>query len=74
MKVTELPYVIIRTESAGVFAGYLQSKEGTEVTLVDARRIWYWAGAFTLSQLAVDGTSQPGNCKFPVAVEKIHLQ
>lgn len=66
-------YVIVRTYSAGVFAGILESKDGKEVVLSDARRLWYWAGAASLSQLAVDGTSQPKQCKFPVAVSRIEL-
>lgn len=66
-------YVIVRTLSAGVFAGYLEKKEGQEVTLSRARRLWYWSGAASLSQLAVDGTSDPKNCKFPVEVESVNL-
>lgn len=66
-------YVIVRTQSAGVFAGYLDKKEGQEVTLSKARRLWYWSGAASLSQLAVDGTSDPENCKFPVEVESVNL-
>ena len=66
-------YVIVRTFSAGVFAGILESIKGKEAVLSDARRIWYWAGAASLSQLAVDGTSKPLECKFPVAVPKIEL-
>lgn len=68
-----LQYVIIRTYSAGVFAGYLKSREGKEVVLFDARRIWYWDGAASLSQLAMDGTSKPQNCKFPCPVNEIIL-
>lgn len=30
----------------------------------NVRRIWYWEGANTLSQLAVDGTQLPDKCKF----------
>ena len=70
---TKKPYVIVRTYSAGVFAGTLESRKGKEVELTQARRIWYWAGAASLSQLAVDGTSQPNNCKFPVEVPRITL-
>lgn len=66
-------YVIVRTYSAGVFAGTLISKEGQDVVLSNARRIWYWKGAASLSQLATDGTSDPKGCKFPVAVESINL-
>ncbi len=68
-----MPYCIVRTYSAGVFAGYVQSRNGKEVTLREARRIWYWDGAASLSQLAVDGTSKPQNCKFPCAVDEILL-
>jgi hypothetical protein len=68
-----LPYVIIRTYSAGVFAGYLKSRKGKEAIVLNARRLWYWDGAASLSQLAVDGTSKPQNCKFPSEVSKIEL-
>ena len=67
------PYVIVRTYSAGVFAGELVSRAGQEVTLANAQRLWYWDGAATLSQLAVEGTSKPKNCKFPVPVPEVLL-
>lgn len=66
-------YVIVRTYSAGVFAGELESRNGQEVVLANARRLWFWAGAASLSQLAVDGVSKPGECKFPVAVSRVEL-
>lgn len=66
-------YCIVRTYSAGVFAGTLAERNGKEARLIDARRIWYWAGAASLSQLAVDGTSRPKDCKFPVAVPEVLL-
>ena len=66
-------YVLVRTYSAGVFAGLLESRTGQEVVLTDARRLWYWSGANSLSQLAVDGTVDPSNCKFPVAVPRVEL-
>ena len=66
-------YVIVRTYSAGVFAGTLESREGKEVVLSTARRLWYWSGAASLSQLAVLGTSKPAACKFPVAVPSVTL-
>lgn len=66
-------YVIVRTYSAGVFAGELESRNGQEVVLKNARRIWYWDGAATLSQLAMEGTSKPNTCKFPCEVEKVEL-
>jgi hypothetical protein len=70
---SEERYVICRTYSAGVFAGYLVSRNGREVVLRDARRLWYWKGAASLSQLAVDGVSCPKECKFPVEVPRVEL-
>ena len=61
-------YVIARGSASGVHAGILVSRTGTEVTLSGARRLWYWVGAASLSQLAVSGTSKPGDCKFSEAV------
>ena len=66
-------YVIVRTYSAGVFAGLLESRSGREVVLTQARRLWYWAGAASLSQLAMSGTTKPSECKFPIVVDRIEL-
>ena len=66
-------YVIVRTFSAGVFAGTFVSRKGQVVVLSDARRIWYWSGAASLSQLAMEGTKKPSECKFPCEVDKILL-
>lgn len=67
------PYFIVRTYSAGVFAGYIESRVGQEVVMTNARRLWYWDGAASLSQLAEEGTTKPENCKFPCEVNKILL-
>ena len=73
-KKTENRYVIVRTYAMGVFAGELDPKSTeTLKILTDARRIWYWSGAASLSQLAIDGISDPGNCKFPEAVSRVEL-
>ena len=69
----KLRYVIARTYSAGVFAGYLKSRKGKEATLTNARRLWYWDGAASLSQLAMEGTKKPENCKFPCEVSEVTL-
>jgi hypothetical protein len=66
-------YVIVRTYSAGVFAGILISREGKEVVLAQARRLWRWEGAASLSQLAQSGTSKPSECKFPEVVDEVLL-
>lgn len=64
-------YVIVRGDSSGVFAGTLKAKAGREVELTECRRIWYWAGAASISQLAIDGTKKPQECKFPAPVASI---
>lgn len=66
-------YVIVRTYSAGVFAGYLESKKGQEVVMTKARRLWYWKGASSLSQLAQEGVKCPLECKFPVEMDQVEL-
>lgn len=68
-----MPYQIVRTYSAGVFAGYVKSRNGQEVVMKKARRLWYWSGAASLSQLAQDGTSKPEECKFPCEVDTLTL-
>ena len=70
---SDLKYVIVRTYSAGVFAGYLHSRQDREVVLINARRIWRWEGAASLSQLAMEGTSKPSECKFPQEVNRVEL-
>ena len=68
-----MPYVIVRTSSAGVFAGHLKKKEGQNAVLLKVRRLWRWYGAASLSQLAMEGTSRPSECKFPCEVDEIEL-
>lgn len=68
---------IIRTYSAGVFFGELvetsRSVDGQRGTVKNARRIWYWEGASSLSELAEKGTSKPDKCKFPLPVAEVEL-
>lgn len=45
--------VIIRTYSAGVWFGELSEKSGSEVTLKNARRMWRWWAAESISLSAV---------------------
>ena len=66
-------YKMVRTYSAGVFAGEIISRKGQEVVMKNARRIWYWSGAASLSQLAMEGTKDPANCKFPCEVDRVEL-
>ncbi len=66
-------YCMVRSTNAGVFAGTLQSIDGQVAKLTDARRIHYWNGAASLSQLATDGTSKPQDCRFPCPVAEVLL-
>lgn len=65
--------VIVRGDRSGVFFGTLSEREGREVRLTKCRRLWYWDGAASISQLAVDGTSNPRECKFTVTVDEIEI-
>ena len=48
-------YVIVRCRDAGVHCGEYHSHDGREVRLHNARRIWRWHGAMTLSDIAHTG-------------------
>ena len=65
---TDSRYVIIRARDAGCFAGELAERSTNSVVLHNCRRLWYWAGATSLSQLASEGTNKPKECKFPPVV------
>jgi hypothetical protein len=70
-----LDYCIVRTYSAGVFVGYFNRKiKGQEGTVFNARRLWYWDGANSLSELAMKGVTKPQNCKFTISVPEIDLK
>ncbi len=67
--------VIIRSHGAGLFFGTLNEVEKCEdtwtVELLNCRRLWYWNGACSITQLAVDGTKQPLDCKFTITEDSI---
>lgn len=63
--------VIVRGDRSGVFFGILAEKNGQEVKLTSCRRLWFWSGAASLSQLSVDGVANPEGCKFTVVVDEI---
>lgn len=66
-------YYIVRSDRAGVFFGNIKERNGSEVTMTNVRRLWYWDGAASLSQLAVEGTKAPGNCKFTITVPEMTI-
>lgn len=65
--------VIVRADRAGVFFGTLTHKECSEVTLTNARKLFYWNGANAVEELAVSGTNKAIDCKFTVVVEDITI-
>lgn len=73
MNTTTTQKVIIRATNAGVFYGEIESRNGNEVNMKNVRRIWYWSGAASVSQLAVDGVSRPSECKFTVYVPSMTI-
>lgn len=68
MNKTKNQKYIIRCDRAGVFYAEIKERRGDEADLVNARRLWYWEGAASLSQLATEGVKAPENCKFTVTV------
>ena len=66
-------YYIVRCDRAGVFAGGIKERDGREVTMTDVRRLWYWDGAASISELAKNGTNKSSRCKFTVTVDEIVL-
>ena len=66
-------YYIVRSDKAGAFAGNIIEREGDEVTMANVRRLWYWSGAASLSQLATEGVKHPENCKFTITVPKMTI-
>lgn len=67
--------VIVRTYSAGVFAGELSQKRGDEVILKNARRMWQWncAKSISLSAVAIHGINQ-SKSRIAAPVNEIWLQ
>lgn len=62
---------IVRGKDSGVFFGEIAERNGQEVLMNNVRRLWYWDGAASISQLAQEGTVSPENCKFTVTVDEI---
>ena len=67
----EEKYYIVRGDRSGVFAGNIKERDGKEVLMTNVRRLWYWEGASSISQLAQCGTVSPNNCKFSVTVDEV---
>lgn len=64
-------HVIVRSNLAGVFFGILKAKKGTEITLTNARKFYYFSGANTVEDLAHQGALNKENCKLTVQIKEI---
>lgn len=62
---------IVRCDRSGVFYGEIESRKGQEVTMRNARCLWYWSGAATLIQLSKEGTKTPESCKFTTYLDEL---
>ena len=72
-KTDGLELVIVRSYGAGVFYGYLKEQKselnGVNVTLLKSKRIYYWAGACSLTQLALEGSNKQSECKITDSID-----
>lgn len=59
-------FVVVRTYAAGVHVGILAEKDGNEVILRDARRLWSWSGANTLHEVSQAGVAATSKISQPV--------
>ena len=65
--------VIVRADRAGVFFGNIKERIGSEVTMTNVRRLWFWSGAASLSQLAINGVTNGQDCKFTIVVPEMTI-
>lgn len=65
-------FVLIRTINAGVHFGTLEEMDGQIVRLSNARRLWSWSGALSLSEVAMNGVNISSS-KISVPVDQIIL-
>lgn len=67
--------VIVRCNRAGVFYGTLAEFDSAtrEASLQDVRRIWYWNGAASISQIATEGVKDKRTTKISVTVSEMSV-
>ena len=66
-------FYIVRGDRSGVFFGNIANRKGQEVELTNVRRLWYWDGAASISQLAQEGVKRPSGCKFTMTSPSITI-
>ena len=64
-------HCVVRTYTDGVHIGTVSAVDGMEVLLKNARRLWQWKGAFTLSEVAVSGIQS--DSRVAIEVPEIYL-
>jgi len=64
---------MFRTYSAGVHFGELVERDGKECLVKNARRIFYWTQACSLSQLAMEGSKDIDKCQIAMPVPELFL-
>jgi len=73
-EVDGMKYCVVRTYSAGVHIGYVSEfgvKHPQNATLVNSRRLHYWSGAASLSQVAIDGVDD--SSRIAIVLPEIEL-
>lgn len=50
-----LEYCLIRCYAAGVHIGFVKKHNGENVILLNSRRLFYWTGACSVTQVSIDG-------------------
>lgn len=57
--------VIARIDRAGVFHGILTAKDAETTTMSDVRRIYYWRGALSVTDMSVTGVAEGSKVTVP---------
>jgi len=64
--------IVVRCRNAGVHVGTKVSRDENTLVLKDANRIWKWSGAFTLSEVAMNGVDRD-NSRIATLVPEVTL-
>ena len=64
---------IVRTDRAGVFYGEVKSKTKDSIVMTNVRKVFYWDGACAVEELALNGSTNPNNCKLTVIIPEMEI-
>ena len=73
-KPTENPFVIVRGRLSGVICGYLESRTTDAIVLTEARQVWRWRGANTVTDLARTGASLTEFTRIAEPAPRVEIQ